>query len=67
MRRSTTSPIRIRVNKTRLIGGGWLITRVYQALETPEGITDEEHFVQLNAWIAVRPQSITALVALARA
>lgn len=57
----------IRLDKTRLVGGGWLITRVYQALEAPKGMTPEEHFAQLNAWIAARPQSITPRVALARA
>lgn len=58
---------KIRLDKTRLVGGGWLITRVYQALEAPEGMTPEAHFAQLNAWIAARPQSITPRVALARA
>jgi hypothetical protein len=57
----------IRLDKTRLVGGGWLITRVYQALEAPKGMTPEQHFAQLNAWIAARPQSITPRIALARA
>jgi hypothetical protein len=57
----------IRQDKTRLVGGGWLITRVYQALEATKDTTPEEHIAQLNAWIAARPQSITPRVALARA
>jgi hypothetical protein len=58
---------KIRVEKTRLVGGGWLITRVYQALEAKEGTTPEQHMAQLSAWIGERPQSITPRVALARA
>ena len=58
---------KIRADKTRLVGGGWQITRLYQALEAKEGTTAEEHIAQLNAWIAERPQSITPRVALARA
>lgn len=58
---------KIRLNKTRLVGGGWLITRVYQGLEATKDTTPEEHIAQLNAWIAARPQSITPRVALARA
>jgi hypothetical protein len=57
----------IRRDKTRLVGGGWLITRVYSALEAKEGTTPEEHIAQLNAWIVARPQAITPRVALARA
>jgi hypothetical protein len=57
----------IRRDKTRLVGGGWLITRVYQGLEATKDTTPDEHIAQLNTWIAARPRSITPRVALARA
>jgi hypothetical protein len=58
---------RIHQEKTRLPGGGWLISAVTQGLETPKDSTKEEQVDRLKAWVAARPQSITAHVALAKA
>ena len=58
---------KIRTDKTRLDGGGWLLKQLYFGLEAANGTTPEEHIAELKAWIAVRPQSITAHVALAKA
>jgi len=58
---------KLRVDQTRMAGGGWQITRVYAGLEARPGTLEEDHIAQLNAWIAARPQSITAHVALAEA
>jgi hypothetical protein len=58
---------KIRTDKTRLDGGGWLLKQLYFGLEAANGTTPEEHITELKAWIAVRPQSITAHVALAKA
>ena len=58
---------KIRTDKTRLAGGGWLLKQLYFGLEAADGTTPEEHIAELKAWIAVRPQSITAHVALAKA
>ncbi|MGA1981993.1 MAG: DUF4034 domain-containing protein [Acidobacteriaceae bacterium] len=58
---------KIRTDKTRLAGGGWLLKQVYFGLEAANGTTPEEHIAELKAWIVARPQSITAHVALAKA
>jgi len=58
---------KIRLDKTRLAGGGWQITRVYSGLEARDGVLEEDHIAQLKAWIAARPQSVTPHVALAEA
>ena len=58
---------KIRRDKTRLIGGGWMLPHLYLGLEFSNGVTPEEHIAKLKAWVAARPQSITARVALARA
>lgn len=58
---------KIRTDKTRLVGGGWLLKQLYFGLEASNGTMPEEHIAELKAWIVARPQSITARVALAKA
>jgi hypothetical protein len=58
---------RIRTDKTRLAGGGWLLKQLYFGLDAADGATPEEHIAELKAWVTARPQSITAHVALAKA
>ena len=56
-----------RSEKTRFTGGAWKLTAFYGALDKPE-LTDKdtrEHLEHLKHWIAQRPESITARVALA--
>jgi hypothetical protein len=56
-----------RTQKTRFKGGGWKLTAFYGALDKPE-LTDKDtrdHMEHLKHWIAQRPESITARVALA--
>ena len=56
-----------RSEKSRFPGGGWKLTAFYGALDAPQ-ITDKdtrEHLEHLRHWIAERPESITARVALA--
>lgn len=62
----------IRVSKARLVGSPWAIRVIYSVLDRPtEGNDDstdadwDEHFASLKRWIASRPDSITARVALA--
>jgi len=59
----------LRRDKTRLPGGTWQLRLFYGALDPP-GQTDQdstEHIAHLEHWIAQRPNSITARVALATA
>jgi hypothetical protein len=56
-----------RSEKSRFNGGGWKLTAFYGALDKPE-LTDKDtrdHLEHLKHWIAQRPESITARVALA--
>jgi len=56
-----------RREKTRFNGGAWKLTNFYGALDKPE-LTDKDtrdHIEHLRHWIAERPESITARVALA--
>jgi hypothetical protein len=56
-----------RSEKTRLPGGGWKLSSFYGALDKPM-LTDKDtldHLAHLRHWIAQRPESITARVALA--
>jgi uncharacterized protein DUF4034 len=56
-----------RAGKTRGQGGGWSLHRLYEALDAPQQ-TDKDtvdHLGHLQRWIASRPESITARVALA--
>lgn len=56
-----------RSQKSRLAGGGWKLTILYSALDKPT-LTDKDtldHMAHLKRWVAQRPESITARVALA--
>jgi len=57
----------LRSSKTRLAGGGWQLRRFYSALYAPgQNEKDSaEHIAHLEHWMAQRPNSITARVALA--
>ena len=62
----------VRVSKARLVGSPWAIRVIYSVMDRPtEGNDDssdadwDEHFALLKRWIASRPDSITARVALA--
>lgn len=59
----------VRVNKTRVVGGAWKIYIFYGALLST---TDDSAYIDYNAkiseikkWIALRPESATAQIALA--
>jgi hypothetical protein len=58
-----------RTNKERLPGGLWTLHNLYGSLEEPEGHATAEDWNTrlslLNKWVAERPNSITAHVALA--
>lgn len=57
----------LRREKSRFPGGEWKLVYFYSALDKPE-LTDKdtlEHLAHLRHWIAQRPESITARVALA--
>jgi hypothetical protein len=58
-----------RVNKTRLPGGTWKLVMIYAALEAPTGHATEQdwkdHLAPLEHWVAAKPQSVTARIALA--
>lgn len=60
-----------RSNKERLPGGLWALHNIYGALEEQEGHATEEdwntRFLLLNKWLAEKPNSTTAHVALAGA
>jgi hypothetical protein len=59
----------LRTEKTRLPGGSWQLRLFYAALDVP-GQTEQdstEHIAHLEHWMAQRPNSITARVALATA
>jgi len=58
---------RARSQKSRAIGGAWKLRRIYGGLAVPSGSNPEDHITRLKLWIAARPQSITAHVALAGA
>jgi hypothetical protein len=57
----------LRSQKKRAAGGSWKLTEFYSALDKPM-LTDKDtldHLAHLRRWIAQRPDSITARVALA--
>ncbi len=57
----------LRREKTRAAGGSWKLTEFYGALDEPT-LTDKDtldHMAHLKRWVAQRPDSITARVALA--
>jgi len=57
----------LRSQKRRAAGGSWKLTEFYGALDKPT-LTDKDtldHMAHLKRWIAQRPDSITARVALA--
>lgn len=57
----------LRQGKERWPGGAWKLSTFYVALDAPSG-TDagsEDHLARLERWVKVRPESITARVALA--
>jgi hypothetical protein len=60
-----------RSSKARFPGGLWKLHNIYVALDEPEGhFTDEDwntRLLSLKRWIATKPNSITARVALAGA
>lgn len=64
---------RARSSKERVAGGTWKLYLFYDVVSTPATgyrATDRdwtERLAQLNRWVAARPQSITARVALAEA
>jgi hypothetical protein len=56
-----------RREKTRMSGGEWRLRVFYSALDAPQQ-TDQDsmdHIAHLEQWVKLRPQSITARVALA--
>ncbi len=56
-----------RREKTRMPGGGWRLREFYGLLDGPQ-LTDKDtidHLAHLAAWMAKRPESITARVAMA--
>ena len=58
---------KLRSQKRRAAGGSWKLTEFYGALDKPM-LTDKDsldHLAHLKRWIAQRPDSITARVALA--
>jgi len=65
--RLETIVARLRAEKTRAPGGGWVLKTFYAQLNPKE--TDEQlltvHRQQIEAWIKQKPESITARVALA--
>jgi hypothetical protein len=61
------SAAQLRSEKTRVPGGGWKLTHFYEALDKPL-LADKDsidHLEHLRHWVAQRPESITARVALA--
>ena len=57
----------LRSQKRRAAGGSWKLTEFYGALDKPT-LTDKDtldHMAHLRRWVAQRPDSITARVALA--
>ena len=59
----------VRLSKARFPGGGWKLTRFYEALKVPrESDRDwQNQLALLQRWTTARPHSITAPVALADA
>ena len=63
----------VRSSKARFPGGGWKLSRFYEALgrmNAGENATEtdwQSHLAVFQRWMAARPQSITARVALAEA
>lgn len=61
----------VRSGKSRFAGGRWKLNVLYWAIEEPEGHATEEdwkaHLKILNHWVAAKPRSITARIALADA
>jgi hypothetical protein len=57
----------LRTDKTRLAGGSWQLRLFYNTLDAPEQTEHDssEHIAHLEHWMAQRPNSITARVALA--
>src|ERR1700689_668627 len=57
----------LRREKSRFQGSSWKLTAFYGALDKPM-LTDKDtldHLAHLKRWVALRPESITARVALA--
>ncbi len=57
----------LRLDKSRFPGGDWKLRMFYSALDAPQ-LTDKdsvEHIAHLENWMKLRPESITARVALA--
>jgi hypothetical protein len=59
---------RLRTKKGRNAGGGWKLRAFYTALDPKEPNDDavKAHLAHLEHWIAAKPESITARVALAQ-
>ena len=59
-----------RTTKAHFSGGRWKLNVFYWAIAEPEGHATEEdwnaHLKILNRWVAAKPQSITARIALAK-
>ena len=64
---------RVRASKERVLGGTWKLYLIYDVISQPVTggwATDanwKDHIEKLKTWVAARPQSITARVALAHA
>ncbi len=59
--------VKFRSEKSRFQGGAWKLTAFYGVLDSPH-LTDkdtQDHLEHLRHWVAQRPESITARVALA--
>jgi hypothetical protein len=59
----------LRAERTRLAGGDWQLHVFYAALDAPQQSEQDslEHITHLEHWMAQRPDSVTARVALATA
>jgi len=61
----------LRSSKVKFASGAWKLHILYEGLRAPLGHTTEEdwkvHLQKLDHWVALKPQSITARVALASA
>ena len=61
----------LRTSKARFAGGMWKLRALYGGLESPTQHATEadwkEHLNRLNRWVAEKPRSITARIALAEA
>lgn len=60
----------VRASKARFGNGGWKLFEFYDALKCPVSdleVVSEFHLVAFRKWVAARPQSATARIALAEA